>query len=151
MPHIDSRGHVHLQYIRCEVYGVDYRNKLSFVFISSNDIDAECWSQDDADDLLVCAGYPGLIRRAQKRPEDTISQMSMDSTDSREPVFVAAGDIRRRLSEVCLREGGGGFAGAGAAGSGSSAGFRTRDPEDPSASVLKEPWEDKVPQDNLSV
>ena len=45
-------------------------------------------------------------------------------------MFIAAGDIRRRLSE-CIKEGG------------SSSGFK-RDPEDPSASVLKEPWEDKV-------
>merc|ERR1719495_292692 len=68
----------------------------------------------------------------------------MDSTDSSgrvvngyagngaavEPIFIAAGDIRRRLSES-LKE---------------PKGFRTfkRDPDDPSASVLKEPWEVKV-------
>ena len=57
--------------------------------------------------------------------------MSIDSTDSREPpVFIAAGDVRRRLSE-CLRQ------------PKAMKNFQ-RDPEDPSASVLKEPWEDKV-------
>ena len=57
--------------------------------------------------------------------------MSIDSTDSREPpVFIAAGDIRRRLSES-LRQ------------PKALKNFQ-RDPEDPSASVLKEPWEDKV-------
>ena len=55
--------------------------------------------------------------------------MSVDSTDSREPVFVAAIDIRRRLSESIN-------------GPKTKSGFK-RDPEDPSASVLKEPWEDK--------
>lgn len=46
------------------------------------------------------------------------------------PVFIAAGDIRRRLSES-LRQ------------PKALKNFQ-RDPEDPSASVLKEPWEDKV-------
>ena len=55
--------------------------------------------------------------------------MSVDSTDSREPVFVAAIDIRRRLSESIN-------------GPKTKNGFK-RDPEDPSASVLKEPWEEK--------
>jgi phosphatidylinositol 4-kinase len=45
-------------------------------------------------------------------------------------VFIAAGDIRRRLSES-LRQ------------PKALKNFQ-RDPEDPSASVLKEPWEDKV-------
>ena len=38
-------------------------------------------------------------QQQQQQHEDTISQLSMDSTDSREPVFVAAAEIRRRLSE----------------------------------------------------
>lgn len=63
------------------------------------------------------------------KDRDTISQMSVDSTDSREPVFVAAIDIRRRLSESIN-------------GPKTKNGFK-RDPEDPSASVLKEPWEEK--------
>ena len=63
------------------------------------------------------------------KDRDTISQMSVDSTDSREPVFVAAIDIRRRLSESIN-------------GPKTKSGFK-RDPEDPSASVLKEPWEEK--------
>ena len=36
------------------------------------------------------------------RPSDTISQFSIESStsgDSKDPVYIAAGDIRRRLSE----------------------------------------------------
>eukprot|EP00095_Tigriopus_kingsejongensis_P010476 maker-scaffold1269_size51662-snap-gene-0.14 protein:Tk10476 transcript:maker-scaffold1269_size51662-snap-gene-0.14-mRNA-1 annotation:"phosphatidylinositol 4-kinase beta" len=84
----------------------------------------DCWSQDD--DEWTLQQYPGRYRTNLDR--DTISQMSIDSTDSREPVFVAAGEIRRRLSE-CLKDAPSGF---------------KHDPEDPSASVLKEPWADKV-------
>jgi len=86
--------------------------------------EAECWSQDDDE---ISAQYQTL-RRLQDR--DTISQMSMESTDSREPIFIAAADIRRRLSESINAPK-------------TKSGFK-RDPEDPSASVLKEPWEDKV-------
>lgn len=51
---------------------------------------------------------------------DTISQLSQESSDSREPSIFAAGDIRRRLSE-------------------SFHDIRpfTHDPEDPSAAALK--------------
>jgi hypothetical protein len=55
--------------------------------------------------------------------------MSIDSCDSREPVFVVAGDIRRRLSESINAPQ-------------AKHGFK-RDPEDPSASILKEPWHEK--------
>jgi len=102
----------------------------------------DCWSQED-DELTL--QYPELLLHPRLiRDRDTISQMSVDSTDSSgrvvngyaangaavEPIFIAAGDIRRRLSES-LKE---------------PKGFRTfkRDPDDPSASVLKEPWEVKV-------
>jgi len=91
----------------------------------------DCWSTADDDDLATLQQYyQAGLNRARNRDRDTISQMSMDSTDSREPVFVAAGDIRRRLSECVAR-------------TASTANF-ARDPEDPSAAVLKEPWEDKV-------
>jgi len=86
--------------------------------------EVECWSQEDDE---ISAQYQ-TVRKIKDR--DTISQMSAESTDSREPVFVAAGDIRRRLSESINAPK-------------AKAGFK-RDPEDPSASVLKEPWEDKV-------
>jgi phosphatidylinositol 4-kinase len=60
---------------------------------------------------------------------DTISQFSMDSCTStdREPVFIAAGDIRKRLSDNVV----------------ATKKTFERDPEDPSASALKEPWEVK--------
>jgi len=84
-----------------------------------------CWSQDDDE---ITAQYRVQLSRLKDR--DSISQMSCESTDSREPVFFAAGDIRRRLSESLNN-------------TSAKSGF-TRDPEDPSASVLKEPWEEKV-------
>ncbi|XP_044062672.1 phosphatidylinositol 4-kinase beta isoform X4 [Siniperca chuatsi] len=62
---------------------------------------------------------------------DNISQFSVDSItslESKEPVFIAAGDIRRRLSEQLAQ---------------APTTFK-RDPEDPSAVALKEPWEEKV-------
>jgi len=86
--------------------------------------EAECWSQDDDE---ISAQYQTLRRLPDR---DTISQMSIESTDSREPVFVTAADIRRRLSDSVN-------------GPRTKNGFK-RDPEDPSACVLKEPWEDKV-------
>ena len=84
--------------------------------------DIDCWSQED-DELTLqypefrslnsfgCAGSKGssLSRRdAAFAAPDTISMMSIESTDSSragintalsEPIFIAAGDIRRRLSE----------------------------------------------------
>lgn len=94
-------------------------NSLSFSWEDGN-----CWSQDDDE---ISAQYQ-TIRKMKDR--DTISQMSCESTDSREPVFIQAVDIRRRLSESINAPK-------------AKSGFK-RDPEDPSASVLKEPWQDKV-------
>ena len=57
--------------------------------------DADCWSQEDDEIIQQYA--------MKTRPmADTISQMSLESStsgDSKEPVYIAAGDIRRRLSE----------------------------------------------------
>lgn len=68
--------------------------------------------------------------KSKRCDRDTISQMSQDSCDSREPVFVSAIDIRRRLSESLN----------------TPKNTFQRDPEDPSASVLKEPFQLKVQQ-----
>lgn len=86
--------------------------------------EADCWSQDDDE---ISSQYQ---TRKKLQDRDTISQMSVDSCDSREPVFVVAGDIRRRLSESINAPK-------------AKNGFK-RDPEDPSASILKEPWHEKV-------
>uniref|UniRef100_S4RR88 Phosphatidylinositol 4-kinase beta n=1 Tax=Petromyzon marinus TaxID=7757 RepID=S4RR88_PETMA len=87
------------------------------------DPDEEAWSQDDIADLQV---------EKSNNSSDTISQFSLDSITSldskTEPVYILAGDIRRRLSEqlsVPITQ------------------FR-KDPEDPSAAALKEPWKEKV-------
>nr|CAD7606316.1 unnamed protein product [Timema genevievae] len=83
----------------------------------------DCWSQEDDD---ISQQYMQL-RKPMDR--DTISQLSQESSDSREPpVFIAAGDIRRRLSESLHDSRRAAF---------------THDPEDPSAAALKEPWEEK--------
>lgn len=71
--------------------------------------------------LIFCLQYL-CLRKPKDR--DTISQLSQESSDSREPIFVP-GDIKRRLSEMAAAP---------------STTFN-HDPEDPSAAVLKEPWE----------
>ncbi|KAL1115735.1 hypothetical protein AAG570_006025 [Ranatra chinensis] len=80
----------------------------------------DCWSQEDDD---ISQQYLQLRKPVER---DTISQLSQESSDSREPPLFAAVDIRRRLSES-LHD---------------PRPF-THDPEDPSAAALKEPWEEK--------
>ncbi|KAI4459127.1 phosphatidylinositol kinase [Holotrichia oblita] len=90
------------------------------IMCDDNDPD---WSQEDDE---ISQQYTQLKKPVDK---DTISQLSQESSDSREPpLFIAAGEIRRRLSDS-FREG-------------KSKAF-THDPEDPSAAALKEPWQDK--------
>ncbi|KAL0275299.1 UNVERIFIED_CONTAM: hypothetical protein PYX00_003194 [Menopon gallinae] len=99
-------------------------NELSFPCsqIVREDED-NCWSQEDDE---ISQQYIQLNRLVDR---DTISQMSQDSSDSREPpMLFAAGDIRRRLSESLHDPRQKAF---------------NRDPEDPSAAALKEPWEEK--------
>ncbi|XP_072226636.1 phosphatidylinositol 4-kinase beta-like [Leuresthes tenuis] len=96
----------------------------SFSTVPNYDNDDEAWATDDIGQLQVEA-------EAQTSSSDNISQFSVDSItslESKEPVFIAAGDIRRRLSENLAHP---------------PTSFR-RDPEDPSAVALKEPWEEKV-------
>uniref|UniRef100_A0A3Q3N712 Phosphatidylinositol 4-kinase beta n=1 Tax=Labrus bergylta TaxID=56723 RepID=A0A3Q3N712_9LABR len=96
----------------------------SFSTVQNYDNDDEAWATDDIGQLHVEA-------EAQTSSSDNISQFSVDSItslESKEPTFIAAGDIRRRLSENLAH---------------TPTSFR-RDPEDPSAVALKEPWEEKV-------
>lgn len=92
------------------------------IVCDGNDNDPD-WSQED-DEILQ------QYSQTQKSVErDTISQFSTESSDSREPpLCIMAGDIRRRLSDSFHE--------------GKSKTF-THDPEDPSAAVLKEPWQEK--------
>ncbi|XP_059531733.1 phosphatidylinositol 4-kinase beta isoform X10 [Myotis daubentonii] len=103
----------------------------SFSTVPNYDNDDEAWSVDDIGELQV------EVRELTELPEvhtnscDNISQFSVDSItsqESKEPVFIAAGDIRRRLSEQLAH---------------TPTAFK-RDPEDPSAVALKEPWQEKV-------
>uniref|UniRef100_A0A1A7X800 Phosphatidylinositol 4-kinase beta n=1 Tax=Iconisemion striatum TaxID=60296 RepID=A0A1A7X800_9TELE len=97
----------------------------SFSIVPNYDNDDEAWSVDDIGELQV------ELPEGHTNSCDNISQFSVDSItslDSKEPVFIAAGDIRRRLSEQLAQ---------------APTTFR-RDPEDPSAVALKEPWEEKV-------
>ncbi|XP_070534523.1 phosphatidylinositol 4-kinase beta-like isoform X2 [Ptychodera flava] len=92
-----------------------------FSVYSKNDHDDDCWSQED-DVILQYPQYQKSIS------SDSMSQVSHDSsTSDKEPVYIAAGDIRRRLSEH-LHE--------------PSKSFK-RDPDDPSAAALKEPFDEK--------
>lgn len=78
--------------------------------------------------LLICSPQ---LPEVHTNSCDNISQFSVDSItsqESKEPVFIAAGDIRRRLSEQLAH---------------TPTAFK-RDPEDPSAVALKEPWQEKV-------
>ncbi|XP_064899288.1 phosphatidylinositol 4-kinase beta isoform X3 [Columba livia] len=97
----------------------------SFSTVPNYDNDDEAWSVDDIVELQV------ELPEIHTNSCDNISQFSVDSItsqESREPVFIAAGDIRRRLSEQLAH---------------TPTAFR-RDPEDPSAVALKEPWQEKV-------
>ena len=98
-----------------------------FTIFSPVDNYSDCWT-DESDEL----SQQYTLRLKTNQDRDTISQLSQDSnasTDDRNnSTFVAAGDNRRRLSESVNTP-------------------RTNfalDPEDPSAAVLKEPWEEKV-------
>ncbi|XP_036411441.1 phosphatidylinositol 4-kinase beta-like isoform X1 [Megalops cyprinoides] len=97
----------------------------SFSTVPNYDNDDEAWSVDDIGELQV------ELPEINTNSCDNISQFSVDSLtsqESKEPVFIAAGDIRRRLSEQLAH---------------TPTTFR-RDPEDPSAVALKEPWQEKV-------
>ncbi|TRZ08367.1 hypothetical protein HGM15179_018744, partial [Zosterops borbonicus] len=68
----------------------------SFSTVPNYDNDDEAWSVDDIVELQV------ELPEMHTNSCDNISQFSVDSItsqESREPVFIAAGDIRRRLSE----------------------------------------------------
>ncbi|CAB1334711.1 unnamed protein product [Coregonus sp. 'balchen'] len=96
-----------------------------FSTVHNYDEDNEAWSVDDIGDLQV------ELAEFHTNSCDNISQFSVDSItslDSKEPIFIAAGDIRRRLSEQLAH---------------TPTTFK-RDPEDPSAVALKEPWQEKV-------
>ncbi|XP_075994997.1 phosphatidylinositol 4-kinase beta isoform X2 [Genypterus blacodes] len=97
----------------------------SFTVVPNYDNDDEAWSVDDIGELQV------ELPEVHTNSCDNISQFSVDSItslESKEPVFIAAGDIRRRLSEQLAQ---------------TPTTFK-RDPEDPSAVALKEPWEEKA-------
>lgn len=97
----------------------------TFTTVPNYDNDDEAWSVDDIGELQV------ELPEVHTNSSDNISQFSVDSItsqESKEPVFIAAGDIRRRLSEQLAH---------------APTTFK-RDPEDPSAVALKEPWQEKV-------
>ncbi|XP_076030661.1 phosphatidylinositol 4-kinase beta fwd isoform X2 [Oratosquilla oratoria] len=98
-------------------------SSLSSPHLTSGFVDEpDCWSPEDDE---ISQQY---CRLKKVRDRDTISMMSVDSCDSRELSARGAADIRRRLSETVNAP---------------KMGFK-RDPDDPSAAALKEPWQDKV-------
>ncbi|XP_054854616.1 phosphatidylinositol 4-kinase beta isoform X2 [Eublepharis macularius] len=106
--------------------GITHEQRASsFTTVPNYDNDDEAWSVDDIVELQV------ELPEVHTNSCDNISQFSVDSItsqESKEPVFIAAGDIRRRLSEQLAH---------------TPTSFK-RDPEDPSAVALKEPWQEKV-------
>ncbi|XP_062821229.1 phosphatidylinositol 4-kinase beta isoform X2 [Anolis carolinensis] len=106
--------------------GITHEQRASsFTTVPNYDNDDEAWSVDDIGELQV------ELPEMHTNSCDNISQFSVDSItsqESKEPVFIAAGDIRRRLSEQLAH---------------TPTTFK-RDPEDPSAVALKEPWQEKV-------
>lgn len=107
--------------------GLSSSNSQQFTVCPAVDNDNDCWTYEDDE---LSKQYANGTRAARER--DTISQMSQDSnaSDEKNPttVFVAAGDIRRRLKESLNTP---------------KTTF-TRDPDDPSAAALKEPWDEKA-------
>ncbi|KAK6323778.1 hypothetical protein J4Q44_G00061170 [Coregonus suidteri] len=77
----------------------------SFSTVPNYDNDDEAWAVDDIGKLEVelPEGHTSSMRRPYRPNEHTApAQFSVDSitsTESKVPVFIAAGDIRRRLSE----------------------------------------------------
>lgn len=93
--------------------------------------DDDAWSQEDDE---ITAQYMQLNKIGER---DAVSQMSLDSIDSRgadecqAPRLFNIGDVRTRHSNNLYTENTRAF---------------SHDPEDPSAAALKEPWHDKVRQ-----
>ncbi|XP_046396588.1 phosphatidylinositol 4-kinase beta isoform X2 [Ischnura elegans] len=83
------------------------------------------WSVEDAEISQLTLMHEQGRKMADR---DTISQLSQESSDSSPPVLIAAGDVRRRLSEALVPAPGATF---------------PRHQDDPSASMLKESWESK--------
>ena len=139
-----SEENLLLKYHQDNVNGSDESTLGKFTLNPAVDNDQECWmaTSDDVPtndtetvDLDV---KQGLGSQPKNRDKDTISQFSQDSVLT-EPdggsgskngpvIYVAAGDIRRRLTESLN----------------APKSTFTRDPEDPSAAALKEPWDEKV-------
>ncbi|KAG8231773.1 hypothetical protein J437_LFUL010748 [Ladona fulva] len=83
------------------------------------------WSVEDAEISQLTLMHEHGRKMADR---DTISQLSQESSDSSPPVLIAAGDVRRRLSEALVPAPGATF---------------PRHQDDPSASMLRESWENK--------
>lgn len=106
-----------LRHIKSEENLINEPSSFPSTQPANREDDDICWSQEDDE---ISQQYIQLNRSVDR---DTISQMSQESSDSREPpTMFAAGDIRRRLSESLHDTRQKTF---------------SRDPEDPSAAALK--------------
>uniref|UniRef100_H2Z9X0 Phosphatidylinositol 4-kinase beta n=1 Tax=Ciona savignyi TaxID=51511 RepID=H2Z9X0_CIOSA len=96
---------------------------------NQGNIEDDEWSQSDITDLQMESSSDSVsISRMSVLSLDSIVSGDAVSIDSHE-VYIAAGDIRRRLQERLQGQ--------------QTNSFR-RDPDDPSAAALKEPWSCKV-------
>ncbi|KAK6467169.1 phosphatidylinositol 4-kinase beta [Huso huso] len=113
-----NRRLIYVEVLECGDCGITHEQRAS----SFTSVRCEAWSVETRELQL-----PEIHTNSC----DNISQFSVDSItsqESKEPVFIAAGDIRRRLSEQLAH----------------TPNTFKRDPEDPSAVALKEPWQEKV-------
>ncbi|XP_075159805.1 phosphatidylinositol 4-kinase beta fwd isoform X2 [Haematobia irritans] len=102
-------------------------NLLSPPQLNEDDV----WSQEDDE---ITAQYLHMRKMRANSERDAISQMSLDSCDSRDqgmPVLFNIGDVRTRHCNNLSCENTKSF---------------NNDPEDPSAAALKEPWDEKEKQ-----
>uniref|UniRef100_A0A1I8Q272 Phosphatidylinositol 4-kinase beta n=2 Tax=Stomoxys calcitrans TaxID=35570 RepID=A0A1I8Q272_STOCA len=102
-------------------------NLLSPPQLNEDDV----WSQEDDE---ITAQYLHMRKMRANSDRDAISQMSLDSCDSRDqgmPVLFNIGDVRTRHCNNLSCENTKSF---------------SNDPEDPSAAALKEPWDEKEKQ-----
>ncbi|XP_065360650.1 phosphatidylinositol 4-kinase beta isoform X2 [Calliphora vicina] len=93
----------------------------------------DVWSQED-DEITAQYIHIHMRKMRSQSERDAISQMSLDSCDSRDqgmPVLFNIGDVRTRHCNNLTCENTKSF---------------SNDPEDPSAAALKEPWHEKEKQ-----
>lgn len=121
----NSGNTLHIRQTKSEENLIDYASKQSDQLSEQSKTDS---AEDD--EILLQQLNTFCLYRMRNQTGDTISQFSQDSSASADGIFIAAGEIRRRLNDSLS--------------STKSNHFARFCPEDPSAAALKEPWNLKV-------